>query len=287
MVTLASAIIIDTEWYTSGQVSILDFPSKYVFTPLNNLMYNLDAVNLALHGSHPWYQHVLINLPQLLGPAYLLCIFARRNDMFLSAMGGLISLSSFSHQEARFLIPTVPLFLASIDIPRKWTRPFFVTWILFNSILGILMGVYHQAGIVNAQLWLGTQSSVEHVFWWKTFSPPTYLLGHDSGKLIQTHDLMGRPGVNMTETVVGTISCESTKASLLVAPLSATYLDQFVQTKHNTREKLPFTLTKVWEHKKHLNLDDLDFGDDGVWPTIQRVIGRRGLGIWRIHKENC
>jgi phosphatidylinositol glycan class Z len=42
----------------------------------------------------------------------------------------------------------------------------------------------------------------------------------------------------------------------------------------------------VWRHRQHLNLDDLDFGDDGFWNTIKRVIGRRGLGAWRVTR-NC
>ena len=34
-----------------------------------------------------------------------------------------------------------------------------------------------------------------------------------------------------------------------------------------------------------IGLDDLEFGDDGVWPTLERVIGRRGLIVWRVSRD--
>ena len=36
--------------------------------------------------------------------------------------------------------------------------------------------------------------------------------------------------------------------------------------------------------RRHLNLDDMDFGDDGVVETLRRVVGRRGLGIWKVER---
>jgi phosphatidylinositol glycan class Z len=39
-----------------------------VITPLNNLLYNLNVDNLAQHGIHPRYTHLIINLPMLYGP---------------------------------------------------------------------------------------------------------------------------------------------------------------------------------------------------------------------------
>ena len=41
--------------------------SNYIITPLNNLLYNSSYDNLAQHGIHPYYTHILINLPQILG----------------------------------------------------------------------------------------------------------------------------------------------------------------------------------------------------------------------------
>lgn len=46
-----------------------------LITPLENLRYNLDAGNLAEHGIHPRYLHLLVNLPLLFGPLALLAIY--------------------------------------------------------------------------------------------------------------------------------------------------------------------------------------------------------------------
>lgn len=39
--------------------------NNIVFTPLNFLKYNLDPKNTAQHGEHPWFLHVLVNVPLL------------------------------------------------------------------------------------------------------------------------------------------------------------------------------------------------------------------------------
>ncbi|GAM82060.1 hypothetical protein ANO11243_000390 [Dothideomycetidae sp. 11243] len=285
LINLAFAIVLDTEWYTAGNFTISDLFSVAVITPLNNIMYNIDPSNLAEHGLHPFYQHVLVNLPQLIGPVCLfLFLSPQPSNLLYSAASAILLLSCFRHQEARFLIPAVPLLLSSINISPRWNKPFVLSWMAFNGILGLLMGVFHQGGVVPAQLWIGHQGTVTEAFWWKTFSPPIYLLGREGSDVV-THDLMGRPGTNMTSYLTEHISCDGVSNSLLVAPLSATYLDKYLERKYLDRDMLPFTLTRKWEYRNHLNLDDLDFEDDGIWPTLNRVIGRRGLGIWKINRR--
>jgi phosphatidylinositol glycan class Z len=41
---------------------------------------------------------------------------------------------------------------------------------------------------------------------------------------------------------------------------------------------------ELWRYRQHIGLDDLDFGDDGVWPTLERVVGRRGLVAWDVRQ---
>jgi hypothetical protein len=72
LITAFLAVSIDTEFYTSSPVTWSHLFSRPVITPLNNLRYNLSTSNLAAHGLHPWYQHILANLPLLLGPGFLL-----------------------------------------------------------------------------------------------------------------------------------------------------------------------------------------------------------------------
>jgi phosphatidylinositol glycan class Z len=42
-------------------------PSSLIFTPLNLLSYNLSSSNLAEHGLHPRYLHIIANWPMLFG----------------------------------------------------------------------------------------------------------------------------------------------------------------------------------------------------------------------------
>ena len=92
-------------------------------------MYNLVPGNVASHGEHPIYTHVLVNLPILLGPLAPIfvitvlnwvseCIYNDwrlkpdvRNVFSLTLMSSslpVIGLSFVKHQEPRFLIPILP-----------------------------------------------------------------------------------------------------------------------------------------------------------------------------------
>ncbi|KAG9202660.1 alpha 1,2 mannosyltransferase [Epicoccum nigrum] len=291
------AICVDTASYTPGDVGFSTVFTEPVITPLNNFLYNSDSTNLAQHGIHPRYQHFLANLPQLLGPAFPLVFFLRRshiNTSLVSALSGIALLSIFPHQEARFLLPAVPLILSSIRLPysptlrKTWTA----TWILFNLALGLLMGVYHQGGIVPVQTHIAKSTAhVSHAFWWKTYSPPTWLLNGKNEELT-TVDLMGMPAHHMLANVTAVLPpCRTRKPPkiddsrgdvYLVAPRSAHALKPF----QDPANRSDMELEEVWSYRQHLNLDDMDFGDDGVWPTLSRVVGDRGLVVWRVTR-NC
>ncbi|KAF3085372.1 alpha 1,2 mannosyltransferase [Orbilia oligospora] len=305
----AAFIILDTHIYTQLPINSIGL-SDLIITPLNNIAYNSQTENLAQHGLHPFYTHLLVNLPQLLGPAIipLLSLMlnlggndgnedelragggggrgeVKKNSLWeyiplQSAVSGILILSTIKHQEARFLIPTVPLLLSSISLPKEkvWRRRWMGAWAVFNIIFGTLMGVYHQGGVVPAQLWIAGQQNVEKVVWWKTYKPPTWLLG-SNGKDIETVDLMGGPitGVLREIDVMGKqAGCD--KRSLLVVPGSARGIEELVEQKR---------IAKVWGYRKHLNLDDMDFGDDGVVDTLQRVIGKRGIVVYEVVKPGC
>lgn len=287
------AIYLDTTFYTEHSVTWSYLFSHPTITPLNNLKYNLSTSNLANHGLHPWYQHLLINLPTLIGPAVLLLFLRPHASLRLySALSGAFVLSFFKHQEARFLLPTIPLILSSVQLPRNSTllRLWTGSWILFNVFFGVLMGTYHQGGIVPTQVFLSKQPDATQAIWWKTYSPPIWLL-NGKNEVLKTHDIMGMKGPLMIREVGALATChlssknttaylDEKEGTYLIAPLSAIFLDNYTS---NTGPGLHFQ--QVWAYKKHLNLDDLDFGDDGVWSTLQRVVGRRGLGAWRVTKD--
>lgn len=75
----------------------------------------------------------------------------------------------------------------------------------------------------------------------------------------------------------------------VVAPLSAWRLEEPYPPVDDFSFYMSFnlppavlTLTNLATYRQHVNLDDMDFGDDGVWNTLSRVVGRRGLGVWRV-----
>lgn len=282
VLTIALAVYVDTVFYSDPSLSLVDTLSRPVLAPLNALQYNSNASNLALHGTHPFYQHVAINLPQLLGPALPLLLTGPEYGLSLvSALSGTILMSFVPHQEARFLMPAVPLFLASARRPEKYTKVWLSAWVVFNVCLATLMGVYHQAGVVPAQIWLEDQTAVNaaDIFWWKTYSPPTWLLNGRISNL-KTIDLMGFPAKDLQSRI-----CQAKPSSsdpqyqkLLVAPTSAIFLDRFQGEPSQSNMRL----TELWRTRTHLNLDDMDFGDDGILPTLSRVVGRRGLAVWQV-----
>lgn len=292
LVTTFVAIYLDTRFYCHHSVDWSYLIHNPVITPLNNLTYNLSSANLATHGLHPYYQHVLFNLPQLIGPTALLLFIQPHLSLRLySAISGVFVLSIFQHQEARFLLPTIPLILSSVKLPksRLHLRIWAGVWITFNLFFGLLMGVYHQGGVVPTQIFMSAQPDATTAIWWKTYSPPIWLL-NGKNEVLKTHDIMGMRGLHMLKELGAVATChlksENATAHLaekegtyLVAPLSASFLDKYLQENDSGLK-----FQEVWRYSRHLNLDDLDFGDDGVWTTLKRVVGRRGLGAWRVTK---
>lgn len=289
--TLFLALSLDTAFYTSDPYTFRRALLDPVITPLNNIRYNASPLNLAEHGLHPYYQHLVANLPQLLGPALpLLLLNPRRSWRLWSAACGIVVLSAFPHQEARFLAPAVPLLLSSLRLPRRYVRVWMAAWMGFNAVFGVLMGVYHQGGVVPAQIWLGKQDGVAKAFYWKTYSPPVWLVnGNATGT--EVVNLMGLPGLEMLERLKESAPCAGGKGwslrggedrnVVLAAPYSATFLDSLV----GESGQGDIRLTELWKYRKHLNLDDLDIGEEGVVGTLERVVGRRGLVIWKVEKR--
>lgn len=295
LITASVAVVLDTAFYQDDPITWADVVSRPVITPLNNLLYNSSTENLALHGLHPWYQHLLVNIPMLIGPAAVLLFTQPHPSLRLySAVSGIFVLSLFQHQEARFLLPTVPLILSSVRLPKNrralqlWTG----AWIVFNVFFGILMGTYHQGGIVPGQVFMSNQPDATQAIWWKTYSPPIWLL-NGKNEVLTTRDVMGLKGELLLEQLTEEATCDAPadrrnkeylkekSGTYLIAPASATWIDPYLSNKG--LDGLRFR--EVWRYSQHLNLDDLDWGDDGVWNTLSRVIGRRGLVAWRVTKS--
>ncbi|KAI0849751.1 hypothetical protein F5Y00DRAFT_268843 [Daldinia vernicosa] len=62
-VTISSLLLQFTSFFVQRSLLLL---LLLLLLPLHELQYNLSPSNLAEHGLHPWYQHLLINLPLLI-----------------------------------------------------------------------------------------------------------------------------------------------------------------------------------------------------------------------------
>lgn len=300
--TTLSAIVVDTNFYQPMSFDLYTLIQKPTITPLNNLFYNTDKSNLAQHGLHPFYQHAIVNIPQLLGPMYLLLLISPRLGVRLySALAGCSLLSLFPHQEARFLVPAVPLLLSSIRFPKSQTRTWIGTWIAFNISLGVLMGVYHQGGVVPAQLYIGMEQQKNHYFanvgtvvWWKTYPPPTWLMGSRGQRSegIKIVDMMGAEKDAVAEVIAANSLCNyggdsfgsQNSQTLVVAPRSAGVPTSFELTGSSAmlRPKVKtIEMREIWRYTRHLNLDDLNWAEDGLWGTLRRVVAKRGIQIYQ------
>lgn len=233
-----------------------------------------------------------------------------------SAICGAAVISIFPHQEARFLMPCVPLLLTCFRPPKS--RTFLAAWILFNCTLGALMGIYHQGGVVPTQVHIpallaesvppletpGLNRTVT-VLWWKSYSPPLWLIGDNGNEFsIETRDLKGIPRPEFHKEAIRAVpQCvEDTNPfefshgvpkikidgnlTLLVAPRSNPYLDQFIVPDGGVDEendtKRDLRLHKLWQYDRHVNMDDFDPGDDGLVGALMQVFGRHGLAVWLV-----
>jgi phosphatidylinositol glycan class Z len=199
-----------------------EFFGMFVVTPWNFIKYNSDPDNLSTHGFHPWYTHILVNLPILFGPfvvffwkEVILSLWRRSLSLcgfFLFVIfPPVLILSMFSHQEPRFLLPIVPpaLLLCAVclkDIPYK--RVFISLWCVFNLSFVFFYGFLHQGGIVPVLSYIEKHSHdpdavfthQDHFYFYHTYMPPRSLLLSNSS-LEQIVDLQGSSIQNLTDSL--------------------------------------------------------------------------------------
>ncbi|KAG2735997.1 hypothetical protein G9P44_000087 [Scheffersomyces stipitis] len=287
-------ILIDSLSFGKSWAQIIASPfdlDSYVITPLNNLIYNTNYSNLAQHGIHPYYTHILVNLPQLLGPGILFLFKTSywKTTPFLSIVSGIVVLSLVPHQELRFLIPIVPLACCCFDLYSYSTNYegklrqsllgsiSLKSWYIFNIAMAMLMGVFHQGGVVPAldelhlQLFQNTSTSSVQV-WWRTYSPPTWMLG-DTNSTVQTitlndenfhlgyeldtskqnyvFDMMGTNYDKVYQFLVG-LKKQRDRPVYFITP-TASFNVNF--------ENQALKFNSTWNYTFHLDMDHLDFSD--------------------------
>ncbi|GMM50646.1 glycosylphosphatidylinositol-alpha 1,2 mannosyltransferase [Starmerella bacillaris] len=167
---------IDTYLYNSD---------TWVIAPLNFALYNTSSNNLAEHGTHSRLQHLFTNLPTLLGPGLLMLKPNWHSLPVQTIAGGLLFLSLIPHQEARFLLPLVPLICMQMDLKQYASatvrKTLMILWLTFNLFCAIFLGLYHQSGVIPAQVHISELARPLTVIWWKTYTPPLWITGlpHD------------------------------------------------------------------------------------------------------------
>ncbi|KAG0311846.1 alpha 1,2 mannosyltransferase [Linnemannia gamsii] len=159
---------------TAFHPSATSVHGSLTLTMWNNLQYNLDKDNLALHGLHPRFFHLLLNFPVLFGnlawvgvTTLISKVMAREwsspsklvTALTYSGICGISVLSSMPHQEARFLTPLIlPLVISLSGRIARLGRRFWPLWLVLNGVLAIVFGVIHQAGLVPAMGLIQSQS---------------------------------------------------------------------------------------------------------------------------------
>lgn len=275
-------ILIDS--YLFGTLSfkkghLIDITNLTV-TPLNNVLYNSNFDNLASHGYHPYYTHLLVNFPLALGPGILMILYIRRLEEwmvvpFMSILGGVICLSCLPHQELRFIMPVVPFvcsFFSQIrDEPTKghgsyiFRKSLLRGYYFFNVLLAIMMGIFHQGGILPATQVMSEIYKNDNIsfIWWRTYSPPLWLLGKKAvsfQRLDNENFVYNNPTANASE-IVDTMGRSKDKINQLLKYLGENNRKVFI-----CLPKASFNLyfndlkvKKIWEYRYHLDLDHIDW----------------------------
>lgn len=294
-VTTALFIAIDTVAYAGA----LQSTPNYIITPLNNLLYNTNYLNLAQHGIHPFYTHIFINLPQILGLSGILLLFYKLKNQyyltvpFLSASSGIFFLSCIPHQELRFLIPIVPLLCCCFDMSKfvhsktekteqapktTWINVLLYEWYAFNIIMAILMGVFHQGGVVPALDHLQTSPHTFQV-WWRTYSPPTWMLGDQKSSIqvITLNDENFHLGYSLDPSkstyIFDTMGSDYDKVANLLQELGSRNKTLLI-TPTASYSQFKNSYKQLWTYNYHVDMDHLDFSNiDTLKP---------GLGIYEV-----
>lgn len=157
----------------------------------------------------------------------------------------------------------------------------------------------------SGKSWSANSQNLD-ILWWRTYSPPVWLLNAELDGPI-TKDLMGRPAAQVREMLAERTRRCGDEVWLVTPDANDEYVpwqgwvgswngssDQAVCGEDgearvgaggNTLKDVRWW--KVHTERNHIGLDDLDFAEDGVMGTLDRVIGRRGLTAWRLRNCRC
>jgi phosphatidylinositol glycan class Z len=192
-----------------------------VLAPWNNLLYNTNSNNLAEHGLHPRWTHVLVNMQIMFGPLLFVVLSVGISHQHYSnaiqlcigiIISSLVILSIFPHQEPRFLAPllvpcvaTVIHLLGKTHIHHGNKRYLLIViWIIFNIISTIFWGILHQGGVIDGILTVAMENTKKYhqltdphieeknkvcLFGMGIYSIPKYLFGIGPANGVEIMDI--------------------------------------------------------------------------------------------------
>lgn len=290
-----------------------------VLTPANFLIYNLQTTNLSNHGLHPFYFHLLVNMPlmftlltvilfvdlfRLLFRLESIELSGKPSDsstvMRFTVVLALAGFSAIPHQEARFLLPlVVPLVslyanhLVSLCTKRHLISLLaLITWILVNTSLVYFYGYVHQAGTIKSLFHLNhiaaeanqSRENVDLIFS-RQYLPPRHLLNiPQEEKLIEIHDLSIE---SFHPNLFETLESISRKSSSVYLSIPRCYEHQLRQL--NTTSALSFSLQLVENFFPHFSAEDLDvcigFVRNRTHSTslLTTIYHAFSMSLWKIH----
>ena len=174
--------------------------------PFNFILFNMSPYNLSQHGLHPWYTHLTVNLATLLGPLMILICFKvlgmvfnvrkreKVDELYATMLMPVIILSLFPHQEARFLLPIVPVAIvcAAHSSVARWSIFKFI-FLLFNLCGFAMFGLFHQGGLVPAMSNLhktvikdNSNSNLSiNIISYSSYMIPRHILFHEKSSLLR------------------------------------------------------------------------------------------------------
>ncbi|KAG0689862.1 alpha 1,2 mannosyltransferase [Pichia californica] len=267
-------------------ISNLFINQNPTYSPLNNLLYNIDSENLSNHGIHARFTHILVNYPQIVGPLiFLIFPFSKnyiKTTTFLSTISGFIILSIFPHQELRFLLPSVPLLSTVISFSnptfgffKKYYKIALSLWLIYTSFSSLFYGLFHQAGVVPAIVKFDNIITIDGptvLLFWRTYPPPTWMIdkskftnpfyiskqvdGTVPFKKIECDvnyviDLMGSDEEKLN-TITNTFKSSCNSSLYLITPTNA-----FLNLDHSL-------YTQIWSTFWHLDMDHFEYDLHGI-----------------------
>ena len=307
-------IIGDTLYYSENNFEIYEnivnyrfeeFVRSLVITPLNFAIYNTKTSNLANHGLHPPYFHMLVSVPMafsILGIfAYLdffqktkqgmKSLFKPTNKPVVNVFDGLclltfiIPLVGFSlipHQEPRFLIPSlIPLcYLYANRVTSR--QNLFIVWIVLNVILIIFYAFIHQSGVIRGVLDLSqliarrAEETIDIVFC-RHYLAPRHLLNIPKNSTnIRIHDISV---LELTDLDIkfNEIKAQNITDFYLMIPSCLTKQLKDLFTRHRIQEyKL------VNQYFPHFTGEDIESSINILTTSFESIRNAFSLNIWKV-----